>query len=482
MDEYVYIYRITCNNQCYVGQSNRKQDATSARPYGRLEEHVKVGWKMWTKAGESPMLKNLFRTQNLRDIKIELYDESKNFGISAQDYEKFLEIFSPDPATQYTYQQLPLNIKIDIAEILHVAYAALKFGSIGNVSVGGQHYAWYFINSQQIAFTRRFTPNDFLGLIASKEKLKQALKDVAIKQYELNIKDEKTKLYNIIKTHWDKKKKQNNLNWKEFTNMLKKHDSDFYQILKSSVNEFLHNFKNAWNSIDIGLDIDINLNPTLLLKEITKQLGETLGFETRKANIKDNFEIPVNQFVYANLNFENTKWEKKDLGFIQHLTIWPGDTEAVQDYLKKWTANLFKSFYDKVKNENFYQDLYANQPQNVSTIQDGTSTYATIKRGHYKKYRSLGYEIQVAYLDKGLQMPFITNEWYLFYTEEMNLLMKKFPFSYTEKNGKIYAYHNTPATVITLTDNEAQNAIILTRVYNEGDFDNPTDYKQLTIY
>jgi len=43
MDEYIYIYRITCNNQCYVGQSNRKQDAKGARPYGRLEEHVKVG-------------------------------------------------------------------------------------------------------------------------------------------------------------------------------------------------------------------------------------------------------------------------------------------------------------------------------------------------------------------------------------------------------------------------------------------------------
>ena len=96
---------------------------------------------MWAKAGESSMLKNIFRTQNLRNIKIELYDESKNFGISTQDYEEFLKIFSPDPATQYTYQELPLNIKIDIAEILHVAYAALKLGDIGNLSVGGQHYA-----------------------------------------------------------------------------------------------------------------------------------------------------------------------------------------------------------------------------------------------------------------------------------------------------------------------------------------------------
>lgn len=101
------------------------------------------------------------------------------------------------------------------------------------------------MNSQEIAFTRRFTPNDFLGLMASREKLKQALKDVAIKQYQLNIAQEKTKLYNIIKKHWDKRNKQNNLNWKEFTNMLKKHDSDFYQTLKSSVNEFLFNFKNA---------------------------------------------------------------------------------------------------------------------------------------------------------------------------------------------------------------------------------------------
>ena len=115
-------------------------------------------------------------------------------------------------------------------------------------------------------------------------------------------------------------------------------------------------------------------------------------------------------------------------------------------------------------------------------IQNNENYYAVIKRGVYKKYRSLDYEIQQEYFNQGLEMPFITKEWYEFYNEEMNLLMQKKPFQYFYDGSSIYAYHNTLDTTIKLTDDDKQNAIILTRVYGFGAFDNPTDYQDLKIY
>lgn len=185
-----FVYRIINykTNQLYVGQSSAKKD------YERIFDHFGLLKSGWTEAAEA---KEFFTTclgQGLKDIVIEVYDESNNYGYPKYIYDKFFSMWKPgDKAVRQTMsaddvkvQGSDLNIHnkqsgetytrlqiLDAAEILHILNAEQDTGCrLVNAEMGGQTTSWYFARgtSQARQMSKTTTPQEAKAIMGASYK------------------------------------------------------------------------------------------------------------------------------------------------------------------------------------------------------------------------------------------------------------------------------------------------------------------------
>jgi len=478
-----YIYHIIHFNNIYIGQENRSTD----KRFGRLEEHIKRSWGMWKDHGRDSS-KIIFKTGELRDITFQIYEDDL-FGLTRQNYEDFLQFFSPEPGVKVSFDEIPLAVRVDIAEILHIAYYVQQGSwNVLNHQMGGSRQ-WYFAKQSTPVFNRIWTPEAFINFISSKDKIKE-IAELYKKDFQDNLTDtQRKKILQATKTHMTKHERTT-INWKEFQNVGNKYFAKLQAGLNQAGIDFLNQINDSFleslkqNNI---FDFQINMNIPLLEKQIKRQIAFQIQQAIQGNQTTVDFTLDASFFIFASLKFNKGNLKDNSKTFLKQIKIDSGKSTPLEltSLLKKWTVQFFSWACNRndLLNQTFYQKRVDKHSKEARKMVVEDINFYSLKQLH-KKERDLNYVVHNFFLKilPNVRYVFNYSEWEVFYNQQMNLYMqlKKQNFSYFNYNNKFYAYHITGPT--SIIDADGDSGYIATRVWSEGAFDKPTEIEHITIY
>lgn len=171
-----YIYHISDGTHVYIGQSAAASEAH--KTFVRMVKHLNIAYGNEDAADNEDLLA-MIRRNNLKDLKISIYEEP-NYGLDPKVFDTFFQYLTPyghrttvkniktsnNILSSYTTQQVDELTKLDAAEILHIAYAVRENQKVFNVEMGGQYYGWCMLSQPDtLILAQKFEPAKAVGIL-----------------------------------------------------------------------------------------------------------------------------------------------------------------------------------------------------------------------------------------------------------------------------------------------------------------------------
>lgn len=437
-----YIYRIIHKESqtFYVGQAQQKG-------FKRISDHFR-----FVANNKPDGAKDLILKYPLSELTIDYFDDTKNFGLSTKTCNSFLAYFIPSGARnthnvvysklKYTFSsprlywnQLGLEQKLDVAEILHTFHLRRCGYKQVNAETGGQYAAWSLIGQQ----TRSFHKWQSNLLESAIKQTGFSKKDVDKLQQEID-KICHAELMNAATTAWGRFIANNNFaativaahlnenKMPKIISILKDYIATHYltdATIYNIVNKILSSQNNP---LTFAL---IVRNPEEIRKNISIILAETTYHKTK--NIKTSY-TSISQALQGiltfssgiNVSFSSSTFFDIDISTQEPKQWWEFNisnaNEMSDDDKKEIAVSIAKIiFRNKVKKSSnlMWTNLFITEPQKSHAVSFG------LYRDN--ENQTLSEKLRTGFSNTGFTYPFIKDKtkWDLYYRDMIPLILPK---------------------------------------------------------
>lgn len=468
-----YIYYITIGNKCYIGQSA----ASDNDSFSRVRTHIYAAYKNTGQDTSEPDLLKAIRSHDLNEISFKIYTEP-NYGFDGQIYKEFFKNLRPygkrvsplitkntknnaivnEIEQDFVYDEL---MKLDAAEILHIAYASRQQGfKVVNAEMGGQYYGWCLASAPDtLILQRSFTPAEALRVLD--------YIDLQLGKLQSNI--------DQFFAQWLK----NSSYWQDLQKML---SASLKKSVKKTWREFIGEQTTKWfwdPQTQTGAWVEFSKE----LKKYLKINVPTMSLVLRRVNgiqdtivktITDSFSYRIRMYAsqhptttdinkYINELFTKntfTSGRALTLSFSQLVDLkasgipsakWWNQTptaaisssdSGVQTKVKQWATRIF---------HDFFVEATKNTPE--YTAQSLVTTANEIKLVYPNEMRpTLSKKIHDLYRKQNITASFVTNKWTEFYGPMISYTINNYKNSQweledNERHDKKLAYRDNKVAV-----------------------------------
>lgn len=408
-----YIYHIVNpkTKVAYIGQA-------SGKFYTRVKDHFnfiygdkdKDDTNQSNKHEDNEETKELLKSVNLSGFEIKIFSESDNYGFNPQAFAIFLDIFEPE-GLRFSNRKFKLKtdqqgnaiegyitvsnqagktqqisdstLKLDIAEILHIAnYKNFGYSKITNDEIGGGFSKWNFIQTGDVAFTKKMLPSQCLAVFNSLGTQFNRVQDIINKAAQSYfVKARWREYFEDELIPYIQRKAVNGLTnktrFKKNTRMhqlISSHIKNFFQdetTIRTFKNHILKHAKASNYTLEYNFYKfnDLITNMSNFMSEVLyyqidkiKNLVGQQQISSYKLAFYDGQDFTFHPTLIFNIDTPNQNWWQ--ISNALQYTLVP------KNRMLQWSKGYFQSIYDRCKNSKFYEGMTLTPPKIIKSETD----------------------------------------------------------------------------------------------------------------
>lgn len=437
-----YIYEISDGEHVYVGQSSAAGD-----DFKRMLQHISIAYGN-VHAPDNPGLISMIQHNNLMDLDIKIFTEPY-YGYSPDIFTAFFSYLTPykhrttalnastsnNTIETNTTQEVTELMRLDAAEILHIANAVRTNKKVYNAEMGGQYYGWCLLTQPDVLILpQKFTPAEAMRTLDYIDTQLSQLQPNIDRAFSQWLNDSKTEnsWNNFAKTITLNAKKLSEKSWKEF---LFEEVSKWFWDTKSQTGAWLDLKKYLQQEVPLAVNVKLGLRtPSQVQESLATVISDSVAWKIRQSAKNKTYKDldDAIQDIFSQKTFASGK--PYTLSYAQMLSLTKNNITISKWWIQDGTPN-FTDQSPEVANGvkkiayntmwNIYHEVAIEDVYEFGRVVDSENQIAFSKPVH----PSLSAKIHDGYRARGIRSPIVDNNWRAFYGPMISLIINNY------KNG-----------------------------------------------